>query len=62
MSANRFVVIDLQKLLCIHQAEFRVTIEAVWEKDGGFEDLGNGRMLEKDDDDANNKTDDEDME
>ena len=26
-------------------AEFRVTIEAVWKKDGTFEDLGGGRML-----------------
>lgn len=35
----------LLKLLCIHMAEFKVTIEAVWEKDGEFEDLGNGRLL-----------------
>ena len=43
-------------------AEFRVTIEAVWEKeDGAFEDIGNGRMLEKEDD-ANESADDENME
>lgn len=41
-------------------AEFRVTIEAVWEKeDGAFEDIGNGRMLEKEDDES---ADDENME
>lgn len=34
-------------------AEFKVTIEAVWEKDGGFEDLTNGRLLK----DNNNATD-----
>ena len=28
-----------QKLLCIHMAEFRVTIEAVWQSDGSFEEL-----------------------
>jgi len=29
----------LLKLLCIHMAEFRVTIEAVWQSDGSFEEL-----------------------
>nr|CAG4646503.1 EOG090X0BJA [Macrothrix elegans] len=29
----------LLKLLCIHMAKFKVTIEAVWKKDGTFEDL-----------------------
>nr|CAG4638673.1 EOG090X0BJA [Cyclestheria hislopi] len=36
----------LLKLLCIHMAEFRVTIEAIWSKDGSFEDLGGGRLIE----------------
>jgi len=52
----------LKKLLCIHMAEFKVTIEAVWEKENGsFEDIGNGRMLEKEDD-TNESADDENME
>lgn len=38
----------LLKLLCIHMAEFKVTIEAVWQSDGTFEDFGGGRMLVKD--------------
>lgn len=43
-------------------AEFKVTIEAVWEKENGsFEDIGNGRMLEKEDD-TNESADDENME
>jgi len=29
-------------------AEFKVTIEAVWQSDGTFEDFGGGRMLVKD--------------
>nr|CAG4647324.1 EOG090X0BJA [Megafenestra aurita]SVE92594.1 EOG090X0BJA [Megafenestra aurita] len=52
----------LLKLLCIHQAEFKVTIEAVWQKDGGFEDIGGGRMLVKKDETHDDETDDEDME
>jgi hypothetical protein len=52
----------LKKLLCIHMAEFKVTIEAVWEKeDGSFEDIGDGRMLEKQDD-VNESSEDENME
>nr|CAG4641964.1 EOG090X0BJA [Eurycercus lamellatus] len=51
----------LLKLLCIHMAEFKVTIEAVWEKDGTFEDIGDGRMLEASDD-AEEKEDEEEME
>nr|CAH0105892.1 unnamed protein product [Daphnia galeata] len=52
----------LLKLLCIHMAEFKVTIEAVWEKeDGSFEDIGDGRMLEKQDD-VNESSEDENME
>ena len=43
-------------------AEFKVTIEAVWEKeDGSFEDIGDGRMLEKQDD-VNESSEDENME
>nr|CAG4636439.1 EOG090X0BJA [Eubosmina coregoni]SVE70003.1 EOG090X0BJA [Eubosmina coregoni] len=49
----------LLKLLCIHMAEFKVTIEAVWKNDGNFEDLGDGKLLEKEDEDA---TSDEEME
>lgn len=48
----------LLKLLCIHQAEFKVTIEAVLAKDGTFEDLGGGRLLtaeENSDDEMNNE-------
>nr|CAG4637282.1 EOG090X0BJA [Ceriodaphnia reticulata]SVE73140.1 EOG090X0BJA [Ceriodaphnia reticulata] len=51
----------LLKLLCIHMAEFKVTIEAIWQKDGAFEDVGDGRMLEKPDD-ANDQSEDENME
>lgn len=40
-------------------AEFKVTIEAVWKNDGNFEDLGDGKLLEKEDEDA---TSDEEME
>lgn len=39
-------------------AEFKVTIEAIWQDDGTFEDIGGGRMLEGNDD----IRDDEDME
>jgi len=35
------------KLLCIHMAEFRVTVEAVWQKDGSFEDFGTGKSVSK---------------
>lgn len=42
----------LLKLLCIHMAEFKVTIEAVWTNDGSFEDLGGDRMLTKNDEQA----------
>lgn len=51
----------LLKLLCIHMAEFKVTIEAVWQKDGAFEDVGDGRMLVISDD-ANDQSDEENME
>nr|CAG4641127.1 EOG090X0BJA [Eulimnadia texana] len=33
------------KLLGTHMAEFRVTVEASWSKDGTFEDFGGGRMV-----------------
>nr|CAG4642735.1 EOG090X0BJA [Evadne anonyx] len=49
----------LLKLLCIHQAEFKVTIEAVLSKDGEFEDLGNGRLLTAEDKDDASDGDDE---
>ncbi len=42
-------------------AEFKVTIEAVWQKDGAFEDVGDGRMLVISDD-ANDQSDEENME
>ena len=46
----------IQKLLCIHMAEFRVTIEAVWSSDGTFEEIGGGgRILGKDSDDSNSE-------
>nr|CAG4643438.1 EOG090X0BJA [Ilyocryptus agilis] len=51
----------LLKLLCIHMAEFKVTIEAVWQKDGSFEDVGGGRCLGKEDDNQPSE-DDDDME
>nr|SVE75329.1 EOG090X0BJA [Daphnia dolichocephala] len=52
----------LLKLLCIHMAEFKVTIEAVWRKeDGTFEDLGSESVTSADD--ANETGfEDEDME
>ena len=28
-------------------AEFRVTVEAVWQKDGSFEDFGTGKSVSK---------------
>nr|SVE74386.1 EOG090X0BJA [Daphnia barbata] len=52
----------LLKLLCIHMAEFKVTIEAVWRKeDGMFEDLGCGRTTSPDDA-SGTESEDEDME
>lgn len=48
-----------QKLLCIHMAEFKVTIEAVWEKDGEFEDLGDGRLLKENNNETEGKEADE---
>ena len=41
-------------------AEFKVTIEAIWQKDGAFEDIGDGHLLEKQDDDESEE--DENME
>ena len=40
-------------------AEFKVTIEAVWTNDGSFEDLGGDRMLNKTDEQACLKSDEE---
>lgn len=40
-----------------------MTIEAVWQKeDGAFEDIGNGRMLEKGEDGSDEESVDENME
>jgi len=51
----------LLKLLCIHQAEFKVTIEAVLSKDGAFEDLGDGRLLTAEDNDDDDSDGDDEM-
>jgi len=50
----------LLKLLCIHQAEFKVTIEASLGKDGEFEDLGDGRLLTVEENDGHENSDDAD--
>ena len=58
--------ICFQKLLCIHMAEFRVTIEAVWQTDGTFEEFSDnsgirntsdGDEEEMEDDDADDDDD-----
>ncbi|XP_057366664.1 mRNA turnover protein 4 homolog [Daphnia carinata] len=52
----------LLKLLCIHMAEFKVTIEAVWQKDGTFEEIGHGGLLMAQDDANETESENEDME
>lgn len=57
---NKSFPLTLQKLLCIHMAEFKVTVEALWQSDGSFEDLGDGRLLEATSTGDDNEEDDDD--
>nr|CAG4644226.1 EOG090X0BJA [Lepidurus arcticus] len=55
---------QILKLLGEQMAEFSITIEAMWSKDGQFEDFGDGRMLKSQEDESNDameeKSDDSD--
>lgn len=43
-------------------AEFKVTVEAVWQKDGTFEEIGHGGLLVAQDDANETESENEDME